>query len=915
MQKILFNDSWRFAFESDLPHFNDFGFEKYMDASGAPARFYTDSNWKTVDLPHDWAVGLKKDLDANTFAGARPVSHFHRYMTQRRSNAEKVYNIGWYRKEFTLPDEWADKRVIIEFEGAFRDAYIWVNGTLMDRHLSGYTSFAIDATDHLLMGEINSVAVRLDADQPEGWWYEGAGLYRNVYLCACENVRALERKTVVKTDLDGNVSVQCEIRNDTDAPYEGNVLFEIRDRENTALCILQKEISIPPYASQKAEAQMNIASPSLWHVDSPYLYSLLITVDKDTQTTPFGVREVAFDAEKGFLLNRKPLKIRGACVHQDFGGVGVALTDNLQRYKIQKLKEMGVNAYRASHNAPAPALLKACDELGMLVMDETRLFGTSPEAVRQLTDVIERDRNHPSVFIWSLGNEEFSVQNHPISKSLMEKMTRIVKAMDDTRPVTYSGNNGPDFTGANAASEVRGVNYIRNDGGEGGEWLLRYHENHPSQPIIGTEEASYVLSRAGAFTDFGSGELDATGLVTMPWGSTPKGWVKYFEERDYLAGSFMWTGFDYRGEPNPFIKANVSTSFGTIDLCGMEKPPFYYYKAWWTDEPVLKIAPHWNYREGETAEISVFTNLDEITLFVNDRKIETRTVEKFDAPRFSVPFEKGVLRVTGTKDGKTYTDEMITSGNTESVSVENVLPAEKNTEIAVFEISAQDKCGIFNPLGYEKIDLFAENGTIVGVGNGDPKSLDQEQFEDAEAAVSIRTFLDGKYLYTVPPVTQNHLRGRFDWMDCETDMRGFSDDERRVARFSDTAQGEKTTTLKTRISNVSGYEYIEFERLGGKTQVYLNGELIGDNITYAGRIPVSGVRPYRFHANFREGENEITVVSRTTEISDPPISGKVKIAKRVPAKWSVRLHFGKARVFVKPKGDSPVTLKAEISRK
>lgn len=914
MKKINFNRDWRFAFEKELPHFNDFGFEKYMDASGAPGRFYENISWKTVDLPHDWAVGLKKDLRANTFAGARPVSHFHRYMTHRKCDLEDVYNIGWYRKDFFAPEEWKDRRVFIEFEGAFRDAVVWVNGVYLDRHLSGYTSFTLDLTDHLLPGEQNSVCVRLDADQPEGWWYEGAGIYRNVFLHIAPEVYVKNNRTRIKTDIEGNIFAGCEIRNETDEDFTGEVLFTILDPMGKAVFSDAKEIYVKSFSQKECEMAMKIDSPRLWHVDDPNLYTLVIRAGEDEQKTPFGVREVAFDADKGFLLNRKPFKIRGACVHQDFGGVGVALTDNLQYYKIRRLKEMGVNAYRASHNAPSPALLRACDEMGMLVMDETRLFGTSPEAVRQLTDVIERDRNHPSVFIWSLGNEEFSVQDKPISRFLMEKMTRIAKTLDDTRPFTYSGNNGSNFTGANAASEIRGINYIRNDSGEGGNWLENYHKAHPDQPIIGTEESSYVLSRGGKKTDFGASELDASGLVTMPWGSTPKGWVKYFEERDYLAGSFMWTGFDYRGEPNPFITANVSSSFGTIDLCGMEKPPFYYYKAWWTDEPVLKIAPHWNYEEGETAEISVFTNLDEVTLFVNGRKVETRRIRRFDAPIFHIPFEKGTLSAVGTRDGKTYTAVIETAGKTESVRNECLLKAKDTGDISIFEIAAYDENGVFNPLADERISLSSENGVIVGVGNGDPKSLDCEKFEDEEEYIFIRTFMDGEYLYSVPPVHKNHLRKRFDWMDPETDMRLFSDDERRVARFADSPTPAEERVFSTSVMGAEKFEFIEFERLGGKAQVFLNGKCIGDTFSKDVRISVSAVRPHRFYASFLPGRNEITVRCRVHAGSDLPISGEVKIGRKVPADWKVRLHYGLARVFVRPNGDGEIRINADIDK-
>ncbi|MBR3929826.1 MAG: DUF4982 domain-containing protein [Clostridia bacterium] len=913
MKKICINNDWLFTFENQLDHFNHFGFEKYMDAAGAPARFYEYSSWQKIDLPHDWAVGLKKDLHANTFAGARANSHFHRYMTERRSDVETVYSVGWYRKRFFAPEEWAGRRVFIEFEGVFRDCAVWVNGTYLDRHLSGYTSFTLELTDHLLFGETNSVAVRVDTAQNEGWWYEGAGIYRNVFLHIAPDVYIKPDKTIIKTETDGSARVITEIRNERDSSFEGSVRFEILSAEGAFVCAGAAPVSASAYSEGKAEISLFIPSVHLWHVDDPYLYQLRISAGEDEHIVPFGVRSVAFDANKGFLLNGRPLKIRGACVHQDFGGVGVALTDNLQYYKIMRLKEMGANAYRASHNAPAPALLRACDELGMLVMDETRLFGTSPEAVKQMTDVITRDRNHPCVFIWSLGNEEFSIQDQPISFSLMKKMTRIAKALDDTRPVTYSGNNGANFIGANAASEVRGVNYIRNDDGKGGEWLKRYHEDHPDQPIIGTEEASYVLSRGGARTDFGASRLDSTGLVTMPWGSTPKGWVKYFEERDYLAGSFMWTGFDYRGEANPFITANVSSSFGTIDLCGMEKPPFYYYKAWWTNEAVLKIAPHWNFEKGETAEISVFTNLDQITLFVNGRRIETRKVEKYDAPLFHIPFEAGEISVIGEKDGKTYSDSIKTAFEEKRACAACVLSAENDDDISIFEITAHDENGVFCPLSDKEVALSVQNGAIVGVGNGDPASLDDEQVFPAEKAVFIRTFICENALYTVPHKAKNHLRPRYDYLEIEEDMHGFSDDLRRVARFRDSKNPPVTRTFETVVSGVSGYEYIEFERLGGNAKIFVNGEFVGDNITSEGRVTVSHARPYRFSANFKKGDNAITAVIETCEDSDPPMSGYVKIGKAIKPEWKVRLHFGKARVFVKPEAVKTAEVSAEFT--
>ena len=914
MKRINFNKDWEFTLENSLDTFNIFGLDKYGDASGAAARFYDHSNWERIDLPHDWAVALPKDLSANTFAGARANTHFHRFMTERHSEIEKIYNIGWYRKQFFADPSLDGKRIFIEFEGVFRDATVFVNGAYMDRHTSGYTSFILELTDHLRFGEENSVAVRVDSDQAEGWWYEGSGIYRNVNLIVGEPVYLKYNKTVVKTELDGSVGASAVLVNDTAKAVTLNTRWEILDADGRTVAETETEAELSAYSEKKVSAALRVDEPRLWSVDDPNLYTLRITVGEESEETVFGIRTVGFDPDRGFLLNGKETKVRGACVHQDFGGVGVALTDDLNYYKIQKLKEMGVNAYRCAHHAPSPSLLRACDELGMLVMNETRMFGTSEEAVRQLTALIERDRNHPSVFIWSLGNEEFTIQNESWSRHLMEKATRLAKALDDTRPVTFGGNNGPNDTGINGVSEIRGVNYIRCSSKILGDWLWEYHKAHPDQPIIGTEESSYVLSRGGAKNDLGSGLLDSTGGVTMPWASTPKGWVKYMEERPYFSGSFMWTGFDYRGEPNPFITANVASSFGTIDLCGMEKPPFYYYKAWWTDEDMLKLTPHWNHKDGETVTLAVLTNCEEITLYVNGRAIETKKVERFDLPLFTLPFEAGVVAVEGIRNGKLLRDELRTSKKTAEVGCTLVHKAESGEDTAIYELNAYDSEGIFCPLAGENMELTVEGGQIVGVGNGDPACLDYEQKPKEEEAIYIRTFGYEKGMYSVPMKIPNMHRRRYDWMERRTESMGYEDDYRDVAIFKDDLTAPETLTFVTKLRDVESYRYIEFERLGGEAEVYLNGKKIGDNIRKYGRISANNVRPYRFYCEFCEGENELKIVTVQKESSAYPMSGYVKVGRAVETPWRVRLHYGKARVFVRSETPEAVKVTAKIVR-
>ena len=914
MKKINFNKSWFFTLDQNIDAFSGFGFEKYSAATGAATRFYDHNNWDRIDLPHDWAVALPKDLAANTFAGARANSHFHRFMTEHHNDIEDVYNVGWYRKHFSFDPDWKGKRIFVEFEGIFRDAIVWVNGVYMDRHNSGYTSFLLEITDHLVEGTENSIAVRVDSDQAEGWWYEGSGIYRNVNLIVCEPTYFQYNQTVVKTDLDGHVSASAVLVNDKGDPCDADVTWEILDSNGHVVAKETTPCKIDAYDEAKIAVELKVDEPLLWSVEAPNLYTLRLTLGKEIETVTFGIRTVAFDPDRGFLLNGKPCKIRGACVHQDFGGVGVALTDNLQYYKIQRLKDMGVNAYRCSHNAPAPALLRACDELGMLVMDETRMFGTSNEAIRQMTAVIERDRNHPCVFIWSLGNEEFSVQNLEWSAHLMTKMSRLAKKLDDTRPVTYSGNNGANFTGANSVAEIRGINYLGCSRSLTGDWTDQYHQDHPHQPMIGTEESSYVLSRGGAKNDLGSSMLDATGDVRMSWGSTPKGWVKFFEMRPYLAGSFMWTGFDYRGEPNPFITANVSSSFGAIDLCGMEKPPFYYYKAWWTDEPVLKLAPHWNHKEGETVKMAVFTNCEEITLFVNGRKIESKRVERFDAPQFTIPFEAGVIEIEGVKDGKIYRDTCQTSQKTAQVVCKSVLSAKDDADIAIYQLEAYDKDGVFCPTAGEKVEIEIEGGELVGVGNGDPASLDYDQKPREEEAIYLRTFSYEKGLYSVPLKTPNLHRRRYDYLSDEECRAGYEDDCRLVAEFKDDLAEPQTLTFTTTVRDVENFEYLEFERLSGKATVYLNGEELGSTVPKC-RTEHNSIRPYRFYCDFAQGDNEIKIVTILNESDPLPISGEVKIGREVKdTPWQVRFHYGLARVFVKSNTPNEVKLSLRLKK-
>lgn len=913
MRRINFNENWEFALETDLPAYNKFGLLKYAESIGASSMYYDNSNWEQIDLPHDWAIKLPRNIWGNTQHGGYPNSMWHHRATHGYCNDIEAYNIGWYRKNFKLGDEYENKRIFIEFEGVFRDAIVWVNGVYIDRHNSGYTTFCYEIADHLVIGGENSVAVRVDSDQHEGWWYEGSGIYRNVFLLISEPVYFKYNQTTIKTTNDGIVCVSACLVNDTALEISDQVKWCILDMDGKEVAREQGTFRIPAYNEIVLSAQLKVATPQLWRIENPYLYTLQIHA-VDTTEERFGIRTAVFDADRGFLLNGEPVKIRGACCHQDFGGVGVALTDNLHRYRVEKLKEMGVNAYRSVHHAPAPALLRACDELGMLVLDETRTFGTSPEAIRQLRDLMERDRNHPCVILWCVGNEEFSVDSIPWGYRLQEKVTRLAKEWDDTRQISYAGCNGSNDVGANGAAEVRGVNYIRN--GEDGNWIKRYHEKHPNQPIVGTEESSYLCSRGGDKNDFGAGLISCVGDVTTPWASTPKGWVKYAELLPCFAGSFMWTGFDYRGEPYPFKHVNVITSFGTIDLCGMPKPPFYYYKAWWREEPIVKLAPHWNFNEGEEAWVIVYTNCPEVELFLNNRSIGKYTVKRFDTLTVKLPFEPGAIRAVGTFDGNTYTDELRTASEAVSVAQETILYGESPADVSIVELKALDHNGNLCPLADDVVELELDEGRIVGVGNGDPASYDYEQKADEEVCRYIRSFDSDDGLYFVPQRQGNELIFECYSPRYEENIAGFYDDYRVVlGNCEDSCRAAEVKSAKknyvTRISSVEDFQYLEFEQFGLDADVYLNGEKIGTNIRKMRHADSRFTRPYRFYCNFAEGVNEIRVeVEAVNDVN--PFTGYVKVGKRVKTTWQVRFHYGLARVFVK--SDAPDTLKVKLKK-
>lgn len=720
---------WKFHLGDDWPRALDLS--KAGASSGPAAESFDDDSWRVLNLPHDWAVELPFEKSADRNHGFKPIGP-----------GFAANDIGWYRRTLELPKEDESKRIWLVFDGVFRNATVWVNGWLVSRHESGYYPFRADITDIVRFGAQNVVTVRVDATEPEGWFYEGAGIYRHVWLDKTAPVAVAPDGVFVRTEFAGNVPVGLpEIKADVAVI---NTLASAVNATVSCALITPAGKTLPPFANAtqlEADSTRTISlksvvpEPSLWSPESPSLYTLVTTISVDGKVvdrkeTPFGIRTVAFDLEKGFLLNGRPYLIKGTCNHQDHAGVGVALPDALQSFRIARLKEMGSNAYRTSHNPPTPELLDGCDRLGMIVMDENRLLGSDADNLRKWEDQVRRDRNHPSVCIWSIANEEFSVQSTSQGANAARALQNRVKRLDPTRPVTYAAPQGNAFDGVNGVIDVRGWNY--HVGGD----MDKYHAAHPNQPNVGTEQASVVGTR-GIYED--SPPRGYVRAYDDRGRDTAEAWWSYFADRPWLSGAFVWTGFDYRGEPTPFGWPCISSHFGILDTCGFPKDSYYYYKSWWGSDVVLHLVPHWNWqgREGQEIHVDALTNCREVELFLNGTSLGRKAVKPNSKPTWKVKYAAGVLSAKGfDATGQTIAETQVeTTGQPVAVKLTRDLTGLSEAvkadgeDLAVFTVSAVDAQGRAVPTAQNKIVFNLDGpGRIIGVGNGDPSCHEPDVF-------------------------------------------------------------------------------------------------------------------------------------------------------------------------------------------
>jgi beta-galactosidase len=748
-ERIPLDVGWRFHLGHAVDPAKDFGygaaarertFAKCGDFPEACQLEFDDASWRLVDLPHDWAVELPFENNHELPAhGGKPVGRDY-----------PDTSIGWYRRVFDLGAGDASKRISVEFDGVFRDAIVVFNGFYLGRNFSGYAPFRFDVTDLANFGGKNVLTLRVDATLGEGWYYEGAGIYRHVWLTKTGPLHIPQWGTFVRSQLrEGRAQlfISSDVQNEDIESKSCKVICRILNAAGETFASVQTQTQeVAAGETFKFESQVRLDSPQLWSLEDPHLYRLIAEVHTesgivDQTETSFGIRSIRFDPMEGFFLNEKPVKIKGTCNHQDHAGVGTALPDRMHSYRIERLKEMGSNAYRTSHNPPAPELLDACDRFGMLVLDETRMMCSTPEAMSQLERMIRRDRNHPSVIMWSLGNEEWAVQGEERGHRIVQSMRKVAHGLDPSRPITVAMDSGySSGKGVPRAVDVQGFNYQRED-------LDAFHHSVPALPTIGTETAGTYSTRGIYANDTAKGYVSAYDVNCPDYGATAEKWWSFFAERDFLAGGFVWTGFDYRGEPSPYDWPCTSSHFGAMDTCGFPKDNYFYYQAWWGSKPVLHLLPHWNWqgKEGQEIEVWCHTNVDSVELFLNGESLGMKSVRKNSHLEWKVKYAPGVLEAHGSRNGRVVlTEKRETTGVPDRIILrpDRFAITADRADLSVLSAEVQDARGRVVPTASNKIRFSISGpGRLIGLGNGDPSCHESDKPESF--AIGARTAFNG----------------------------------------------------------------------------------------------------------------------------------------------------------------------------
>ena len=740
-ERAKLDRGWRFHLGHAQDPARDFGFGAVQlafakAAAHAPdpaALDYDDSQWAPVSLPHDWGVELPFIAPAGLNPDAKEdprASHGYKPLGREFPDT----SVGWYRLAFDLPATDPGRRLSLEFDGVFRDSLVFLNGYVVGENASGYAPFRCDIADVANYGGANVLLVRADASQGEGWFYEGAGIYRHVWLVKTDPVHVPQWGVFVRSTLDAGgaaqLSIATELANEAGADGRFQVTSTVLDPQGRAVAAAQADVAVAAWTIGAADQVITLATPALWSLDAPSLYRLRTEVRADGRLldlyeTSFGVRSLRFDPQAGFFLNSASVKLKGTCNHQDHAGVGVALPDRLHAFRVERLKSMGSNAYRTAHGPPSPALLDACDRLGMLVLDETRRMSTDPIALGELERLVRRDRNRPSVILWSIGNEE-PHQGTDRGARIATTQKRLIERLDGTRPVTEAMDGGWG-DGVTKVLDVVGFNYRTTQ-------MDAFHARFPDMPVIGTETGSTVTTR-GIYTRDAKHQFTTAYDTEAPWwASTAEGWWPYVDARPYIAGGFIWTGFDYRGEPTPFARwPSVASYFGVMDSCGFAKDEYYYYRACWTAEPQVHLLPHWTWpgREGQSIEVWCYANVERVELLLNGASLGAQPVVKDGHLVWTVPYAPGVLEARGYQGSAvTVRDRRETAGAPARIalSADRVQLVADGEDVAVVTIQILDAQGRPVPTAGDAVTLSVGGaGRLIGMGDGDPTSHEPDK--------------------------------------------------------------------------------------------------------------------------------------------------------------------------------------------
>ena len=729
-ERFLLDFGWRFQLGHASDPARDLGFGVKQDDFAKSGEFkfatekFDDSKWRELNLPHDWAVELPFVHDDNLQS--------HGYKPLGRSYPET--SVGWYRKTFDIPESDRGRRIRLDLDGAFRDTLIFLNGYFIGRNNNGYAHFSFDITDFVRYGAKNYLVARVDASFGDGWFYEGAGIYRHVWLTKTDTLHLGQWESYVRPEVKGNaasVELGTVVRNQGTKSENCRVRWQIVDSAGKTVASADSAPQqVAADGSVAFTASAKLANPALWSPESPNLYSALLTVEsagksRDAERIAFGVRSLAWDADKGFFLNGKSVRVKGTCNHQDHAGVGAAVPDGLQAYRIKVLQGMGSNSVRTSHNMPTPELVEACDRLGMMMMCETRLMSSNDEGLAQLEKMIKRYRNSPSIIIWSMGNEEWTMMPQPQGVRVIDSMIARAHELDPTRMCTAAVND--DFnTHFPEQLDVMGFNYNLGV-------IDKWHSAHPKTPSVGSETASTISTRGIYQTDKLRNWLSAYDVNHTSWSELAEEWWKFYAAREWLAGGFAWTGFDYRGEPTPYGWPSINSQFGIVDMCGFPKDNYFYYKAWWGNEPVLHLLPHWNWqqREGELIRVWVHSNLEEVELFLNGKSKGSQKVQPLTHLEWKVKYEPGVIEARGSKNGKVVlTEKRETTGNPVSIKLTADRPTidANGEDIAIVRVEVLDEEGRHVPIADNPVIFkVSGDGALIGVGNGDPNCQESDK--------------------------------------------------------------------------------------------------------------------------------------------------------------------------------------------